>query len=29
MAGQFKNISDKVIHIKRGDAICQAVFMPF
>ena len=26
---QFKNISDKVAHIKRGDAICQAVFMPF
>jgi dUTP diphosphatase len=26
---QFKNISDKVVHIKCGDAICQGVFMPF
>lgn len=26
---QFKNITGKVVHIKRGDAICQGVFMPF
>lgn len=26
---QFKNISDKVVRIKRGDVICQGVFMPF